>query len=221
MKIWVIIPAYNEGKRLGELLNQLKQRNLSVLVIDDGSGDNTFDVAQNAATAVIKNPRNLGKGMSLRVGIDHLIKNERFDCVITMDADGQHSPDDIDKFKDCARAGASFVVGNRMGDHKGMPWIRVITNRMMSWFISAIAGQKISDTQCGFRLIKRDVLEKINIKTKKFEMESEIIIKAAKMGVTINSIAIKSIYFKNQRSKINPLIDTIRFIRFVFGLRTL
>ncbi|UCD15505.1 MAG: glycosyltransferase family 2 protein [Candidatus Omnitrophota bacterium] len=229
MKVWVVIPAYNEGydtagglsasqRSLSALLSELKTRGLSTLVIDDGSSDNTFDIVKREAHIVIKNRANLGKGMALKKAVAYLLQNESFDYIITMDADGQHCPSDLDSFLNEAEKGASFVVGDRMGNPGGMPALRVITNKAMSWFISRIAKQKIPDTQCGFRLIKRDVLEGIRIRTNKFEIESEILIKAARRGFFIKSIPVKSIYFKNQRSKISPFVDTIRFVRFILEL---
>lgn len=216
MRVWVIIPAYNERFSLAGVLEEVKEKGLSALVVDDGSADNTYEVAKKKADFVIKNEKNFGKGLSLNKGIAHLLKNVDFDYIITMDADGQHSPLDLDKFLKQAEAGAPFVVGNRMVDPKGMPLLRIITNTFMSWLISKTAGQKIPDTQCGFRLIKKEVLEKIIITTKKYEIESEIIIKAARLGVPIVSIPVRSVYFKNQQSKIRPLRDTVRFLKFIF-----
>lgn len=218
MKIWVLIPAYNEGATIGELLREIKQKDLSVLVIDDGSSDDTSMVSARYADRLLKNERNLGKGTSLKKGIAYLLRNNTFDCIVTMDADGQHSPVDIDKFFEAARNGEHFIVGNRMNDPGNMPKIRVMTNKFMSWFISRLVGQHIPDTQCGFRLISRKVLESIKIETSKFEVESEILIKAAKNSFLIKSIPVHSIYAKNQRSKIHPFADTVRFIRFVCSL---
>ncbi|MBU1121753.1 MAG: glycosyltransferase family 2 protein [Candidatus Omnitrophota bacterium] len=229
MKIWVVIPAYNEGydmkgqrvtpiMPLSQLLGNIKKKELSAIVIDDGSKDNTFDIVNGEADIVIRNKDNLGKGRALKKAIDYLLVNEKFDYIITMDADGQHCSSDLDGFLSKAKEGLSFVVGDRMGNPCDMPKLRVFTNQVMSWFISKIAQQKIPDTQCGFRLIKRDVLEEIRIKTDKFEIESEILIKAARCGFIIDSIPIKSIYFKNQRSKISPLLDTIRFVKFILAL---
>ncbi|MBU1112459.1 MAG: glycosyltransferase family 2 protein [Candidatus Omnitrophica bacterium] len=215
MKVWLIIPAYNEAQGLDKLLDQLKAKNLPVLVVDDGSQDATYEVAKKKATLAISHSKNLGKGLSLNKGISHLLANEQFDYIIVMDADGQHAPEDLGRFLKQAEAGADFVVGNRMEDPRGMPLIRVITNKLMSWFISKLTGQYIPDTQCGFRMIKREVLEKIDIKTKKFEIESEILIKAARLKFIINSIPIRSIYFDNPQSKISPLRDTLRFVKFI------
>ncbi|MDD4955305.1 MAG: glycosyltransferase family 2 protein [Candidatus Omnitrophica bacterium] len=216
MKIWIVIPAYNEAKSLEGVLRNLKEKNLSIIVIDDGSKDQTYSVAKEKADIVIRNEKNLGKGMSLRRALAYLLENEKFDYIITMDGDGQHSPSDIDKFIKEAQNKENFVVGNRMDNPRVMPKTRIITNKIMSWLISKMVSQSIPDTQCGFRLINRDVLEKIKFRTNKFEVESEILIKAAKEGVTIKSIPIKSIYFRRIKSKIHPFVDTIRFIRFLF-----
>ncbi|MCM8824235.1 MAG: glycosyltransferase family 2 protein [Candidatus Omnitrophica bacterium] len=218
MRIWLIIPAYNECESLGRLLKEIKKYNLSILVVDDGSKDNTYSIAINLADKVIRNDRNRGKGVSLKQAKQFLIENVDFDYIITMDADNQHDPSDIYKFIEEAKNGEYFVIGNRMYNPQGMPLIRVWTNRLMSWFISKIVRQNIPDTQCGFRLIRRKVLEVIDTESNKFEIESELLIKAARKGFPIKSIPIKSIYFKNHRSKINPLIDTLRFIRFIFKL---
>lgn len=231
MKVWVVIPAYNEGKTfdydsvgleksLDELLRKLKGKGLFTLVIDDGSKDNTFEIVKKSADIVLKNEENLGKGRALKNAINYLLENDIFDYIITMDADRQHCLSDIEGFLKEAEKGEYFVVGNRMGNPVGMPKIRIITNRIMSWIISEIVGQKIPDTQCGFRLIKKDVLEKVEIKTKKFEIESEILIKSAREGFVIKSIPIKSIYFKDQKSKISPFRDTLRFIKFISAFLT-
>lgn len=216
MKIWVIIPAYNEEKSLEGILQSLKAKQLSVIVVDDGSRDNTYNVAKRTVDTVIRNERNLGKGMSLRRALTYLLENEKFDYIIAMDGDGQHSISDIDMFLKEAASGENFVVGNRMGNPVGMPQTRVITNNVMSWLLSKMVSQKIPDTQCGFRLISREVLEKIKFRTNKFEVESEILLKAAKEGFTIKSIPIQSIYFRHIKSKIHPFLDTFRFIRFLF-----
>lgn len=216
MKIWMVIPAYNEAKSLEVILRNLKEKNLNIIVVDDGSKDATYDVAKERADIVVKNEKNLGKGMALRRALTFLLENEKFDYIITMDGDGQHSVSDIDKFIKEADNGENFVVGNRMDNPRVMPRTRIFTNKLMSWLISKIVSQAIPDTQCGFRLISRDVLEKIKFRTNKFEVESEILIKAAKERFTIKSIPIKSIYFRRIKSKIHPFLDTFRFIRFLF-----
>ncbi len=216
MKICVIIPSHNESGTIGDLANQICNLKLNLLVVDDGSTDNTFDIAEKHGAVVIRNTENLGKGASLIKGFAYCIKNN-FDAVITMDGDGQHLPEDIPDFIRLAEKNekTGLIIGNRMFNRRNMPFIRVITNKFMSWILSGITRQKIYDSQCGFRLIKKDVLKKLPLETHKFEIESEIIIEAGKNGVKIASLPIQTIYRK-ERSHINPFTDTVRFFRFIF-----
>jgi len=218
MNVWVVIPAYNEQRGLAGLLDRIKARGLSVLVVDDGSSDNTFQIASARADKVIRNENNFGKGAALNKALKHLFVEGQFDYILTMDADGQHSPDDIDKFLAAADRGDSVVIGNRMDNPAGMPWVRIATNKLLSALISRIIGQTVPDTQCGFRLIKREVLEKIQIQSDKFEIESEILVKAGRLKVPIKSVNIQSIYSRNVKSRINPVTDTLRFWRFLVRL---
>ena len=106
-----------------------------------------------------------------------------------------------------------------MRDPKGMPWIRRATNRLMSWMLSSLAGQWIPDSQCGYRAMKREVLEKMELRTTRFEIESEILLEAARRGYRIGSIPIQSVY-GGETSSVHPLKDTLRFFKFLFQYLT-
>ena len=212
MKTCVIIPTYNESRAIGGIIKQVRGQGLEVTVIDDGSTDNTGAISEAAGARVLRNATNQGKGASLIKGFDYALKNG-FDSVITMDGDGQHQPQDLPFFIRLGKySNSGMLIGNRMLKAKNMPLVRLLTNKTMSWFISIVAGQSIPDSQCGFRLIKRQVLEKVKLGTTKYETESEIIIEASRQGFKIESIPIKSIY-SGEKSKINPFIDTLRFIK--------
>jgi len=215
VKICVIIPVYNEAVSISGLIDKIKQQCLEIVVIDDGSKDNTYNIVRNKEIPVIKNSVNMGKGTSLVKGFEYAINNG-FDAVITMDGDGQHDPADIPYFIRLATYSDNAVfIGNRMGKPKNMPRLRFFTNKFMSWVISSMIKQHIPDTQCGFRLVKKDALQKIQLETAKFEAESEFLIKLARQGFKIESIPINTIYTGNNKSKINPFTDTIRFIKFI------
>ncbi|MDD5045046.1 MAG: glycosyltransferase family 2 protein [Candidatus Omnitrophica bacterium] len=215
MKTCIIIPTYNESKAIGEIIKGLAGYNLSILVVDDGSRDDTAKIAQAGGATVITNQKNEGKGASLIKGFDYALKNG-FDAVITMDGDGQHSPLDVRSFLDTAeREGAQILLGNRMHKAKDMPAMRWLTNIFMSWLISRVCKQNISDTQCGFRLIRREALERMHLESAKYEIESEMLIEAARNGYKIAPVNIQSIY-RGEKSQINPFTDTLRFIRFIF-----
>jgi len=214
MNTCVIIPTYNEAKTIGELIRQIREQNLEVVVIDDGSYDNTPQVATNNGAIVLGNRVNEGKGASLIKGFNYALSNN-FDAVITMDGDGQHLPSDIPYFIRLATySNSEIFIGNRMSKIRNMPWLRLITNKSMSWLISKITKQRIPDTQCGLRLIKAKVLEKLNLSTSKYEIESELLIKASRLGFKVESIPIRTIY-NGEKSQINPFVDTLRFVRFI------
>jgi len=214
MRTCVIIPTYNEAKTIADLIRQIRGQDLEAVVVDDGSNDDTDKIAKENGATVIKNQRNQGKGASLIRGFNYALSNE-FEAVITMDGDGQHETADIPYFIRLAQySNSGILIGNRMSTPKSMPFIRHLTNRFMSWVISKITRQKIPDTQCGFRLIKKDVLEKLDLLTRRYEIESEILIKAASLGYRIESVPIKTIYM-GENSQINPFIDTLRFIKFI------
>lgn len=218
MRACVIIPVHNEAAVIGLLVADLKRKGYDVLVIEDGSTDHSGSIAKENGAVVLTHEKKKGKGVSLRDGFDYALK-QNYDGVIAMDGDGQHDVLDIDKFlRTVKETGSDIVTGNRMENHKGMPLVRLLTNKLMSGMISLICRQRIPDTQCGFRYISADVLKAVRLSSSDFEIESEVLIKASKMGFKIGSVPIKTIY-RNELSKINPLVDTVRF--FVYLLREL
>ena len=211
MKTCVIVPAYNEIAAIGAVVEKLIKRGLDVVVIDDGSEDGSGELARRNGAHVIRHDEKMGKGKALRHGFEYALK-QNYDQVVTLDGDGQHDVDDIDQFlKKSLESPKSIVTGTRLGSPEGMPWLRLLTNRIMSGFISLACHQSIPDTQCGYRLISCDILRAISISSSDFEIETEVLIKAAKKGFRIHSVPIRTIY-RNEASKINPLLDTVRFV---------
>jgi glycosyltransferase involved in cell wall biosynthesis len=221
MRTCVIIPTYNEAREIGRLVKEVKLQNLDVLVVDDGSTDETPQIAETYGATVLRNEVNQGKGASLVKGFNYAI-GLGYDAVVTMDGDGQHLPEDIPYFIRLAQySDSALIIGNRMQKTKNMPLVRFLTNRFMSLLISRLAKQTIPDTQCGFRLIKKQVLDTVNLVTDRYEIESEIILKSSQHGFKIESVPIKTVYLE-EKSRINPLMDTLRFFKFIikgYGLR--
>jgi len=210
----VLIPSYNEERAIGSIVAALRKRAYTVYVVDDGSVDRTATIAAAEGAVVVKHEVNKGKGAALREGFAHVLK-KGFERVVIMDGDDQHEIDDIDAFHvRMEETGADIVIGSRMHDTVRMPRERIWTNRFMSGLISLIAHQSVPDTQCGFRLIKTAVLRDIELTSSNYEIESEMIIKAARHGFRIESVPIETIY-RDERSKINPFIDTLRFFSFL------
>jgi glycosyltransferase involved in cell wall biosynthesis len=214
MKILAVIPAHNEGAHIASVAGAVKALGYDVLVIDDGSTDATASEARTVGALVISTGKKSGKGNALRTGFDQAIQ-KGYEAVIALDGDGQHDPADIRLFIECYQAtGAAIVNGNRMANPQGMPWIRLFTNVFMSWIISLICRQHIADTQCGFRFMTTEVLKNINLECSDFEIETELLIRAAQKKFKIASVPIATIY-SNEVSKINPVRDTWRFFRFI------
>ncbi|MCM8778707.1 MAG: glycosyltransferase family 2 protein [Candidatus Omnitrophica bacterium] len=220
MKVCVLIPTYNEAKTIGWLIRKVKEQGITkIVIVDDGSTDRTVEIAKENGAEVLRNFKNLGKGNALKKGFAYCLE-KNFDAVLTMDGDGQHSPEDIPRFLDfIQKTKVDLLIGNRMHSPWLMPLLRLLTNRFMSWIISFIVAQKIPDTQSGFRLIKRNVLEKIDLRSENFEIESEILIEAIRKGFSVKSLPIKTIYLEGSVSQINPLFDSLRFLKFI--LKTL
>ncbi len=216
MKICVVVPAHNEGQTIADVVAGVRKKGLDIVVIDDGSEDSSGPAAREAGATVLVNQEKQGKGKALQRGFQFALE-KGYDGVITMDGDGQHAVSDLDAFlQQVAQCPGGVVTGTRMGDCRGMPVIRYLTNGFMSWLISQICRQRIPDSQCGYRYISRTVLEDIRLSAKDFEIETEVLVKASKKGHKISSVPVQTIY-RNEKSKINPLKDTWRF--FVYILR--
>lgn len=215
MRICVIIPTYNEAKTIADIIKKVKLLGLDVIVVDDGSTDSTFQIAADNAAIVIRNDKNEGKGASLVKGFNYVIAHN-YDAAITIDGDGQHDTDDIVHFiRAIETSDSGILIGNRMHKPKEMPLSRFLTNKFMSWIIARVVSQNIPDSQCGFRLIKKEVLEKVKFETNNYDAESELLLKAARLGFKIGAVPIDTIY-RGEKSRINPFVDALRFIRLMF-----
>jgi glycosyltransferase involved in cell wall biosynthesis len=212
--VCVLIPSYNEARTIGRIVREVTILGLSACVVDDGSSDDSASIAESEGALVFRHMKNLGKGASLREGFRRILEKD-FNAVVLMDGDGQHEPGSIPDFiKAMDTTGADIVIGNRMLDTKAMPYVRKTTNRFMSYVISKMCGQRIPDTQCGYRLIKRKVLEEVKLDSANFEIESELLVRASRKSFRISSVPIKTIY-RGEKSNINPMLDTLRFITFI------
>jgi glycosyltransferase involved in cell wall biosynthesis len=216
----VIIPAFNAERTIGVVVEAVKQRGLPVIVIDDGSRDRTAAIASERGALVISHLRNYGKGRALRTGFAYALRSS-YDGIVTMDGDGQHDAEDI---LPLIRAGevqhAGMVVGNRMSNgHAAMPRARWLTNRLMSRLVSFLARHPIPDSQCGLRVIRKELLASLSLSADRFEIETELLLAAAKRRWKTVSVPVRTIY-NDHPSPIQPLRDTIRFfgvvLRYLF-----
>jgi glycosyltransferase involved in cell wall biosynthesis len=207
-----VIPCVNEQNAIGPLIGDVREHLPRVVVVDDGSSDDTGTIARAAGAVVIRNDKTLGKGAALQRGLGQV---QQMGCrwALTLDGDGQHCPGDIPGFLKCAEStGASLIVGNRMGQTERMPRIRLWVNRWMSRRLSKLTNRSLPDSQCGFRLMNLEAWARLPIQASHFEIESEVLALFAGAGLAIEFTPVQVIY-KQEHSKIHPLRDTFRWLK--------
>ncbi len=211
LRIAALIPAYKEERFITDVVQRTRQQLGDVLVVDDGSGDRTGELARAAGAEVIRHETNKGKGAAIQTGFKKLCLRG-FDYVLILDADGQHRPEEIPRFLDAAaRERTKMLVGNRMHDTADMPWNRRWANQFMSTQISLLCGQRVNDTQCGFRMIHRDLIPRLSgLRASHFQYETEMLILASWRGEKISAVPISTVYGE-ETSSIHPGRDALRF----------
>lgn len=218
MKIIVVIPAYNSADTLSLLLPAVKALLPDIVVVDDGSVDETSLVSSRGDAKVIRHETNRGKGAALKTGFAYALENG-YDLIITLDSDSQHDPKYIPLFLQAYnKSGADLIIGSRFLNKGDMPWDRRLSNRITSIILTLLLKKRIEDSQCGYRLISRRLLESISLQSEKFELETEIIIKAVRVGIDIEFLPITVKYGKMFPTHISRLVDTLRWCRKVLEL---
>jgi glycosyltransferase involved in cell wall biosynthesis len=211
--ILALIPAWNEAARIAPIVEATRAY-LPVLVVDDGSRDDTSAVAEAAGATFIRHPQNQGKGVALKTGFAWALERD-YEAVLTLDADGQHDPADIPKFLAAYEAGAGeLIVGRR--DFSKMPFPRLYSNPFGSWLLSLALGMRIYDNQSGYRLHSRRLLENLDLATTGFELEVEVIVQAVCKGIPIGWVDIRTIYGIDKVSYFHPVKDSARFMGMVW-----
>ncbi len=215
----VLIPAYNAETTISELISQLSsliQPPKNIIVVDDGSQDNTVQICKNHKVRVIRNIENRGKGYVLKIGFKTFLEDSSTEYLLCLDADLQHPVSSVPDFLRVAENKQSkFVLGVRKDRLKSMPGHRVLSNLLTSYIISWFSGQDIKDSQCGFRLIHRDLLKKVKLAENGYQLESEMILNSAREGFLIDYVSIPTIY-NDEKSYIGNFSDTFRFTRLIF-----
>jgi glycosyltransferase involved in cell wall biosynthesis len=209
MRVAVLVPAYQAAAHLGEVLLRIQALAdpPDVLVVNDGSRDATEQVARMYGVPVLSFAGNRGKGHALLAGFAALTD---YDAVITIDADGQHPPECVPTFVAAAEAGADVVLGRRRFEG-GMPPVRRLANAVSSQWASGLAGQTISDSQCGYRLYRREVIAIVPVTPGRYELESEMAVRSARLGFRVREVEIPTVYGTEQ-SQIRVARDVPRIL---------
>ena len=216
-----VIPAFNDEKHIGDILRRTRKQLDHVLVVDDGSTDQTSQRAREAGAEVIVHSENRGKGEAIKTGLGHWLDQE-VTWVTLLDSDGQHLPEEIDRFLSATGSAThpTFFIGNRMNNLAGMPFIRRVVNRYMSKRISRVCGQDIPDTQCGFRMLDRQLIPDLLSGGHRFDYDTEVLIVASRKGYRIESVPITTVY-SDQVSKIHPVHDALRFFKLMWRYKAI
>ena len=206
----IAIPAYQARPSIADIVERSLALLPDVLVIDDGSDDETGRRAADAGAEVITFPVNRGKGCALRTAFRTLFQRG-FDAVVTVDADGQHLPEQIPVLLGEFYQGADLVLGTRDHLFDQMFWVRRLSNRLSSSAISFAAGRPFSDIQTGFRLYSRSLFETIAFPESRFEAESAVVVRASRRGLAIRTIPVEMGNPDGRlTSHYRPLIDSLR-----------
>ena len=217
--IHVLIPSYRACASLKTMLPRLCAivPAENICIADDGSHDGTEAVCKEHAVSYVSNLINKGKGAMLSKAFLWLIAEKKAAWIITMDADGQHALSDLNGFLMKIRQSpdTALIIGKRDLRPGKMPPSRVFSNTMTSLFLSLLAGRRIPDSQCGFRAYSAKLLASVDCIFPRFEMESEIILRACDRQFSIDFIPVQTVYFSTRTSHISLFSDTLRWLRAV------
>ncbi len=194
MNTFIVIPAYNEDKRIERVLEDLKNIGLPIIVVDDGSKDKTLEKVKTFNITVIRHKINLGKGAALRTGCEAAISLGA-DAIIIMDSDGQHRHYDVFKFVEKLNTQHYEVVFGSRNLNMGVPLVRYLGNKIDSVLISLLFGIYVSDPICGFRAITRRAYEKMHLQSSGYDIETEMVIKTKKADLKYCEIPVETVYY--------------------------
>jgi glycosyltransferase involved in cell wall biosynthesis len=217
---YVLVPSYKSIGQLRPFLNSLAETvpKEYICVVDDASGDGTYEFCKGLGIDCVRHNRNRGKGAALRTGFSHIIGTKNIDAdvkwILTMDADGQHSPADIPRFIDESRRhpDLGICIGARSMRLGAMPPARILSNRLTSFILSILTGRRIIDSQSGYRLYSADFVKSAQIEHNRFQAESELIQKAAAKHFLIRFTRVRTLYLDGGASHISHLLDTPRWV---------
>ena len=209
------MPAYNEERTIGNVLDALKREGYSkVIVVDDGSEDQTAEIARQKGAVVINHPKNMGLGAALRTGL-RVAREQGADRAVTFDADGQHDPKAVRRLLE-ALDGGDLTIGVRQ--HFGIPLHKRVGNFGLN-FITYLFSGMFTDSQSGSRAFNRKALEKIKIRSNRYEVSSEIIVQAVKRGLKVGEAPVKCFYTRYTKARGTTIVSGFKIFCGLLKLR--
>jgi glycosyltransferase involved in cell wall biosynthesis len=200
-----LVPAYQAAATVGEVVRGILASVPRVLVVDDGSSDDTAGEADRSGASVLRLPENSGKGSAVRAGLARVLTTDATH-VAFLDADGQHDPADLPRLLAAAAAGQDFVIGSRMGDPDAIPAYRYRTNEIGSRILTRMTGLEVEDAQSGYRVVAADLLRRLDLNACGYIIETEILLKSARYLGRLAHVPVRAIY--GGGSHYRPFRDT-------------
>jgi glycosyltransferase involved in cell wall biosynthesis len=191
--IWVVVPAYNEEKYVKRVIRKVLKHTSNVIVVDDGSLDNTTAESQSIAPYTLTHRVNLGKGAALKTGCDFAFNTLKAEAIVIMDADDQHDPAELPLFIAELKKGESVVFGTRRVD-KEMPWLRSLSNKMASILVKLFFGAYIPDIPSGYKAFTRQAYKQLRWSAVDYAVELELAARTARFRLPFSTVCIKTIY---------------------------
>lgn len=225
-RVCVIVPAYNEATVIADVIQtskkafaKIKEFDIDIVVINDGSRDETSSEAKKGGAIVVDHILNSGAGGATLTGLAYARKH-KYDIAATMDADGQHAPEDVIKgIKKIDKSPSGLLIGSRLIDSEGMSKTKVLGNKGLSLITKVLFGVNVTDSQSGLRIYSRTAIEKLGWKTTGYEFCSEMIWRAKQLGIEIEEFPIQAIYTDYSRSKGQNNWNAINIVKRLFKQR--
>lgn len=226
-RVAIIIPAYNEGSVVDSVVKDLQkvlagqQFEFKIIVVDDGSKDDTAKCAEGAGAYVIRHILNAGTGGATATGLSYA-QQQDFDLAVTMDADGQHDPHDTLKGIETMLKGSSdLLIGSRLINAGGMSKVKLLGNQGLSLITYLIFGINVTDSQSGMRVFSKRALDYLKWKTSGYEFCSEMLWRAKQQGLQIKEYPIRAIYTDYSRSKGQNNWNGVNIIKYLVKRRVM
>ena len=204
-----LVPALNEAGAIEQVIAGVAPFVRQVIVIDDGSSDDTAAIARRCGATVLRHEATRGKGSAVRTGLAHVLSLPRVTHVLMLDGDMQHLPHEAPRLIAAAASGADLVVGQRVFDRASMPASRYYANFFGSRALSSFMGVPLGDTQCGYRLFSIGILRRMKLRATGYDIETEMLVKVGRLGGRIQHVHVSAVY-NGAKSKLRPVRDTTR-----------
>ena len=213
-RTWFVVPLFNEGEVVGDVIRDLRTRYPLVVAVDDGSLDGSARIAAEAGAAVVRHPYNMGQGAALKTGIDYALRDPHMRQVVTFDSDGQHQVDDAAAMIVLRESeGVDLVLGSRFLDGRTKPGLlKRVVLRGAVWYSNLTSGVKLTDAHNGLRVMGREACEKIAIEQNRMAHASELIEEVGRHELSVREHPVHILYTDYSRSKGQSVLNSVNIV---------